>query len=232
MPERLFPCRVRRLVLGAAGVLLLGAGLGGASPAGVNRAPPGFDPILGPPFEARDRPTLGLPKAPIAVLEIASFQCLHCRAFQARVFPALRDRYINPGKVCWVMLNSPDDPPGAEGRIFLIGRCAWRAGQFWNMSGDLFRFGNQQPGFLDALLAPDADALIDPVQLRLCEDDPATRRQVDGDFAEYKRLHVIGTPYFYVRRLRANGQRIEAEIAGYQTVEYFGRVFDRLLQSP
>jgi protein-disulfide isomerase len=213
-----------------AGVLLLGGSLGAAAPAGPNRPPPGFDPILGPPFDARDRPTLGSGNAPIVVLEVASFQCLHCRAFQERIFPALRDRYITSGQVRWIMLNASDDSAGANGRIFLIGRCTWRAGQFWNVADDLFRMGNQPPDVLDALMA--ADAAIDPAQLGLCLDDPATHRRVEEDFAEYKRLHVIGTPYFYVRRLRANGQRIEAEIAGYQTVEYFGRVFDRLLQSP
>jgi len=168
--------------------------------------------------------------APIVVIEVASFSCLHCRAFQAQVFPALRDRYIASGQVRWVMLNSAEDAVGGDGRIFLVGRCLWSERSFWPVAEFLFRIGNQPPDTLEPLLAENTD--IDPDRLGSCLADPATRRLVEADLAEFRRLHVVGTPYFYVRRRRTSGEWEETEIAGYQSREYFGRVFDRLLRSP
>ena len=42
---------------------------------------------------------IGSAKAPVTITEYASMSCSHCAAFGENVFPMLRTRYIDTGKV-------------------------------------------------------------------------------------------------------------------------------------
>jgi protein-disulfide isomerase len=69
---------------------------------------------------SRDR-AQGSPKAPILMVEYAAPTCPHCAAFDMQIFPLLKRKYIDTGKVYYVFrvfpLNSVD--VAAEG----IARC-------------------------------------------------------------------------------------------------------------
>lgn len=58
---------------------------------------------------------LGDPKAPVQIVEYASLQCHHCRDFavgsaeQAAVFPLLKEKYIDTGKVRFIFRDYPLD---------------------------------------------------------------------------------------------------------------------------
>lgn len=50
---------------------------------------------------------LGAPDAPVTIIEFFSFSCSHCRRFHHEVFPDLRRRWIDPGKVRFVLRDFP-----------------------------------------------------------------------------------------------------------------------------
>ena len=181
------------------------------------------------PIGLADRPVLGSDSARIVVVEVASFKCAHCRTFHEQVFPTLRERYIAPGKVQWVVLNASDDPSDQFGKIFAMARCASRQGKYWDMLDSLFQVAHRAPSFLEDLVAK--SSRLDRDGLDLCLRDRSVRMAVAGDFAEYARLKIRGTPTFVIWKLGANGQRTETTIAGAQTLEYFQRVLDDLLKS-
>ena len=52
---------------------------------------------------------IGSPKAPVTITEYASMSCPHCAAFGENVFPMLRSRYIDTGKVRFVFREFPLD---------------------------------------------------------------------------------------------------------------------------
>ena len=52
---------------------------------------------------------IGSAKAPITITEYASMSCPHCAAFGENVFPMLRSRYIDTGKVRFVFREFPLD---------------------------------------------------------------------------------------------------------------------------
>ena len=184
----------------------------------------------GLPFELRDRPVLGSDAAGIVVVEVASFKCVHCRAFHNNVFPALRERYINSGKIQWFVLNASDDPSDQFAKIFALARCVSRQGKYWEMLDKLFEVAHRPPSFLEDLISKSPQ--IDPGDLDVCLRDRATRTAVGGDFAQYLKLKLKGTPSFLVWKFGADGQRTETIISGAETLAYFQRVFDELLKTP
>ncbi len=77
---------------------------------------------------------LGSPDAPVTIVEYASLTCGHCAAFHMQTFPALKEKYIDTGKVRFIMREFPLDPLAAA--AFMLSRCAGD-GKYFGMV-DLF----------------------------------------------------------------------------------------------
>ena len=190
----------------------------------------GVDPRLGAPFEQRDRPSLGSEQASIVVVEFGSYKCSHCRDFHEQVFPKLKELYITPGKVQWMMVPSSDLSGDESGRLYAIGRCVNRQGKFWGTLDFLMKISHKPSSFLDDLVGK--NSALNASELGLCLQDRESRLWVAKDFAEYHLLKVKGTPTFIIRKYRADGSHTEATVRGFQSAEYFQRIFDELLKSP
>src|ERR1700675_4854891 len=64
---------------------------------------------------------IGSVKAPITITEYASMSCPHCAAFGENVFPMLRSKYIDTGKVRFVFREFPLDIKAAAASM--LARC-------------------------------------------------------------------------------------------------------------
>jgi len=188
------------------------------------------DPRLGPALARRERPVLGSATAPIVVIEVSSFRCAHCRDFHEKIFPALRSRYIDTGKVQWVVLHASDDPSEQFAPIFQIARCALQQEKYWEVKGQLFEVAGRPFSLVASLVKK--SPLIDGGVLDQCLSERDVRNAVAIDFAEYARLKVQGTPTFFIRKPEGGGRLTEAMISGAQKLEYFQRVLDEMLKSP
>jgi len=65
---------------------------------------------------------LGSPDAKVTIYEYASMTCSHCAAFHERTWPTLKSKYIDTGKVKFIMREFPLDPLATAG--FMLARCA------------------------------------------------------------------------------------------------------------
>ncbi|MEK0082181.1 DsbA family protein [Benzoatithermus flavus] len=65
---------------------------------------------------------LGDPNAPVTLIEYSSLTCPHCAAFQRDTFPALKQRYIDTGKVKMVLRDFPLDEVALKAAV--IAHCA------------------------------------------------------------------------------------------------------------
>ncbi len=65
---------------------------------------------------------LGSENAPITIVEYASMTCTHCAAFHATTFPELKSKYIDTGKVRFILREFPLDPLATA--AFMLARCA------------------------------------------------------------------------------------------------------------
>jgi protein-disulfide isomerase len=71
-----------------------------------------------------DEMTLGSPKAKLTLIEYASASCPHCARVNNEVFPELKRRYIDTGKVRYVFREILTPPEQFAGIAFLMARCA------------------------------------------------------------------------------------------------------------
>jgi protein-disulfide isomerase len=66
--------------------------------------------------------TLGDPKAPNTVIEYVSMTCPHCQRFHADVYPEFKKKYIDTGKVYFLLREFPLDPLATA--AIVVARCA------------------------------------------------------------------------------------------------------------
>lgn len=66
--------------------------------------------------------TLGAEDAPVTVVEYASMTCGHCASFHNNTYPALKEKYIDTGKVRFIMREFPFDPRAEA--AFMLARCS------------------------------------------------------------------------------------------------------------
>jgi protein-disulfide isomerase len=64
----------------------------------------------------------GSPNAPVTIIEYASMTCSHCATFHINTYPLLKSRYIDTGKVRYILREFPLDPLAAG--AFMLARCA------------------------------------------------------------------------------------------------------------
>jgi protein-disulfide isomerase len=65
---------------------------------------------------------LGDPDAPVTMVEYASLTCNHCGNFHKSTFAALKEKYIDTGKVYFVLREYPLDPLALAAAM--VARCA------------------------------------------------------------------------------------------------------------
>ncbi|HMP61919.1 MAG TPA: thioredoxin domain-containing protein, partial [Phenylobacterium sp.] len=68
--------------------------------------------------------TLGDPNAPVKMIEYASLSCVHCATFNNDVFPTLKTKYIDTGKVHYTFREFLTPPVEVAAAGFLLARCA------------------------------------------------------------------------------------------------------------
>ena len=64
----------------------------------------------------------GKADAPVTVVEYASLTCGHCAHFHESTWPTLKSKYVETGKVRYVLRDFPLDPVAAAGSM--LARCA------------------------------------------------------------------------------------------------------------
>lgn len=64
---------------------------------------------------------IGRPKAPVTIVEYSSLTCPHCAGFEQNVFPMIKSKHIDTGKVRFVFREFPLDQLAAG--VSLLARC-------------------------------------------------------------------------------------------------------------
>jgi protein-disulfide isomerase len=113
----------RRTFIASASTLAIIAAFGpiaGIAPPAFAQATPSTAELMqaGPLGEV----SLGKDDAPVTVIEYASMTCSHCAQFHNKTYPELKKRYIDTGKVRYILREFPLDPLAAG--AFMLARCA------------------------------------------------------------------------------------------------------------
>ncbi len=67
---------------------------------------------------------MGNAQSPVTLVEYASATCSHCARFDRDVFPTLKARYIDTGKIHYVFREFLTSPEQVAAASFLLARCA------------------------------------------------------------------------------------------------------------
>ena len=67
---------------------------------------------------------LGNPEAAVTVIEYASVTCPHCATFHETVYPALKESYIDTGKIHYIFREFPTAPAELSVVGSMLARCA------------------------------------------------------------------------------------------------------------
>jgi protein-disulfide isomerase len=152
---------------------------------------------------------LGSAKAPVTITEYASMSCPHCAAFGENVFPMLRSKYIDTGKVRFVFREFPLDVQAASASM--LARCIGNndAGKFFGAIATLF----QQQDQVMANTIPTLNSIgkmsgMDQQAVEACAKDQALLDKIAADqkFA-FEVLKVDSTPTFFI-----NGERLKGSM--------------------
>jgi protein-disulfide isomerase len=153
---------------------------------------------------------LGPANAPVAIVEYSSLTCPHCADFAENVFPMLRSKYIDTGKVRFVSREFPLELKAAGASM--LARCAanGNAQKYFDANAMLFK---QQQTLVehttDTLKAVGSKFGMSEEAVETCVKDNALLDKIkaDQDFA-YDKLKVDATPTFFI-----NGERVKGSLS-------------------
>ncbi|MDR1139952.1 MAG: DsbA family protein [Rickettsiales bacterium] len=83
-----------------------------------------------------DDKSLGNPKAPILMIEYASLTCYHCPLFHKEVFPAIKKKYIDTGKMLYIFHHFPLDYRGLKSAM--LSYCHEKEEDYFNFNKAVF----------------------------------------------------------------------------------------------
>jgi len=166
--------------------------------------------------------TLGNPDSPVTLVEYASFTCSACAGFHKSIYPDLKEKYINTGKINFIFRELPTAPKEISMIGSLVARCAADLGgdaAFFAIGNGLFdkqrewAFGSSPKA---ALLKITNQAGMGQDDINQCLERQEILDVINTNIDEANTVYNIsGTPSFLL-----NGEHIK--IKNYQ--ELFDKI--------
>ena len=167
--------------------------------------------LAAPALAAPDDMTLGKATAKVTVIEYASTTCPHCARWSEEVFPEFKKKYVDTGKVRYVLRELPTPPEELAVAGFLVARCS--GGKYFEVVDDLWRDQTQLFKDRDAkawLLRAGAKVGMDEAKVRACVEDQGQQKAFEArEDTNLKDRDVSGTPAVFVGSVKVG----EGEIA-------------------
>jgi protein-disulfide isomerase len=165
----------------------------------------------------------GKVEAPVTVIEYASMTCTHCANFAVKVYPELKARYIDTGKVRYILREFPLDAVAAAG--FMLARCVGEA-KYFAMVNVLFRMQDKWAFVQDpqaALLAIARQAGLSEQGFKECMTNQQLLERIEQVRQRASdKFGVNSTPTFFI-----NGEPHRGEMS----LDELNKALERYLKS-
>jgi len=145
--------------------------------------------------------SMGSPKAPVTVIEYASVSCPHCADWNKEVFPAFKAKYVDTGKVRYVLREALTGEPSIAAAGFLTARCAGKD-KYFQVADAIYRaqqemFTGGQPHAVLLRIAQSAG--LTDAQFEACIKDETALNALNARWEHYvKDDHITGTPTYVI----------------------------------
>lgn len=193
----------RRFLESSAALLALGTAGLAASPAAAQGA---YDltEMLKP--GALEDMILGKADAPVTVIEYSSMTCGHCANFHKNVFPYVKEKYIDTGKIRFINREFPLDPLAAA--VAMLVRCSPKDKYF-----DMLSLFFEQQGMwvqssnpVDALFGLSKQVGFTQESFKACLTDQKLLDNITASRTRAsEKYKVDGTPAFFFNGLPSKG---------------------------
>ena len=155
---------------------------------------------------------IGNPNAKVTVVEYLSNTCSHCAAFDAQTFPAIKAKYVDTGKVKWIIREFLTPPEQVSAAGFVLARCAGPDKYFkvvesiFHSQDEMFKTGDFKTPFLKIAQSMG----MNEAQFNAClQDDKAYKALYDRVQKAITVDKIDGTPTILI-----NGKKsFEAEVS-------------------
>jgi protein-disulfide isomerase len=191
-------------------------------------------PPAGPVTQVAGDMSLGPDNAPVTLIEYAAPSCPYCKQFHDEVFKPIKAKYIDTGKVKFILREFPSHNPPVDIAVYQIGRCAGKDKYFAVIDA---AFANQKAiddaahgpnGARPELLKIAQSVGLNEAKFTSCVSDPAGIQRIqDGRDAAARELGIQSTP-----TLVLNGTVLGAQDLSAYTVEGLSARIDAALAEP
>lgn len=166
---------------------------------------------------------LGNTNAKVTIVEYASMTCPHCAAFHATVYPELKKKYVETGKVRFVFREFPLD--ARAGAASMLARCAG-PDKYFQMIDVLFK-RQEQWAFVKGSPIEELKSIARQIGMsedtfKTCIEDKKTLEALETIRNRASEQYgVSSTPTFFI-----NGKKL----SGGQDLAAFDKVIEPLLK--
>jgi protein-disulfide isomerase len=159
---------------------------------------------------------LGSAKAPVTVIEYGSVGCPHCADWHHDVFPAIKTKYVDTGRVRFVLREMITGDPTIATAGFMLARCAGPA-KYFQVVDEVYQRQPQMWGKVSnagAVLGEIAkDAGLSEDAYEACIDDQKGLDALNARVALHNKDKVDSTPTFFVNGRRYDDALTLAQVA-------------------
>ena len=141
---------------------------------------------------------LGEANAPVTIVEYMSTTCPHCAAFHNNTFDAIKEKYVDSGKVRFIMREFPFDPRASG--AFMLARCS--GDDKWYATIDLlyraqetWARGKDAAGAFKSIMGMTG---MDGAKVEACLSDQTLLEKVSAVAEKGRSFGVEATPTFFV----------------------------------
>ena len=167
------------------------------------------------PVASGDIP-LGVPDAPVEIVEYASITCSVCRTFHYSILPALKANYIATGQAKYIFRDFPTPPKAVAAAGGAVARCAGED-KYHDVIDDLFKNqyeileATRAGGALQQLIEIGGRAGLSENDVQACVDDEAVLSHITVNEDLGRAKGVTGTPTVFINGELVPGQDMSVE---------------------
>jgi protein-disulfide isomerase len=150
--------------------------------------------------------SLGAETAPVTLVEVFDFACIHCRNFNQDALPVFKNQYLDSGQVRFVSFPfaaRPETLPATNASL-----CADEQGAYFEYTEAVFsQFGD--PGYLsrNQLLQTAVALNLDSESFAACMDEGRYNLVISDNVGHAHSVGVTSTPNFFVNGMQVTGNQ-------------------------
>lgn len=162
------------------------------------------------------QPVLGDENASVTMTVFADFRCPYCQRFETSIFPQIKQKYIDTGKLKASFINYAFLGPGST-KAAVASECVYRQNktQFWDFKQAIYE--NQGPeskqwvtNDLLMQLARESTEQLNYDELRTCIQNAETLAEVKSDKKLGLKHGVSSTPTIFVNGKKTDGWDLQS----------------------